>query len=220
VRRLVEYEDHLLRPFRDVGLPTPAPYGFVEITPEREYLIAMEFFADAEELGRRPLTEQEIDDGLAIVRRMWDSGVAHRDIKPSNLLVRDGRVKLIDVAFGAVRPTPWRQAVDLANMMLSLALASSPEQVYPRALEIFTAEDVAEAFAASRGVTIPAQLKSRLRSDGRDLTGQFRRLAPRRSPVAIQRWTLRRVAATLGVAATAAVIGWGSVVYARTAGLL
>jgi hypothetical protein len=30
VRRLVEYEDHLLRLMRDAGLPTPRPYGFVE----------------------------------------------------------------------------------------------------------------------------------------------------------------------------------------------
>ena len=42
---------------------------------------------------------------------MWDAGLAHRDIKPANLLVRDGRLLLIDVAFAEVRPTPWRQAV-------------------------------------------------------------------------------------------------------------
>ncbi len=44
VRRLVEYEDHVLRLLRDAKLPTPAPLGFVEITPEREYVILMEFF--------------------------------------------------------------------------------------------------------------------------------------------------------------------------------
>ena len=53
VRRLVEYEDHLLRLLRDAGLPTPRPLGFVEITPERKYLILMEYFEDAVEIGRR-----------------------------------------------------------------------------------------------------------------------------------------------------------------------
>lgn len=220
VRRLVEYEDHLLRIFRDLRLPTPVPLGLVEITPEREYLIVMEFFEGARELGDGPLSEGAIDEGLASVRTMWDAGVAHRDIKPSNLLVRDGHLLVIDVAFGAVRPSPWREAVDLANMMLCLALVTSAEQVYARALHIFTADDVAEAFAASRGVTIPDQLRNRLRTDDRDLVARFRELAPPRSPVAIQRWTLRRVVSTLGAAIALVAVGVAAWVYARTAGLL
>jgi tRNA A-37 threonylcarbamoyl transferase component Bud32/membrane-associated phospholipid phosphatase len=220
VRRLVEYEDHLLRLFHDFGLPTPKPYGLVEIAPEREYLILMEYFEGARELSAPPITDAEIDQGLAIVRTMWDAGVAHRDIKPSNLLIADGQVKLIDVAFGAVRPSPWRQAVDLANMMLTLALASTAERVYQRALLLFTPDDVAEAFAASRGVTLPAQLRTRLRADGRDLVEQFRLLAPPRRPLPIQRWTVRRIVTTLGFATATAFIVWGSLVFARAAGLL
>jgi tRNA A-37 threonylcarbamoyl transferase component Bud32 len=220
VRRLVEYEDHLLRLFRDLGLPTPKPLGLVEITPEREYLIVMEFFEGARELSGATITDAEIDQGLAIVRSMWDAGVAHRDIKPSNLLLAGGRVLLIDVAFGAVRPSPWRQAVDLANMMLTLALASTAERVYQRALLLFTPDDVAEAFAASQGVTFPAQLRSRLRADGRGLVAQFRRLAPPRPPLPIQRWTVRRVVTTVVSVGALALIVWGSLVFARAAGLL
>jgi tRNA A-37 threonylcarbamoyl transferase component Bud32 len=220
VRRLVEYEDHLLRLFSDLGMPVPKPEGFVEITPEREYLIVMEFFDGARELGGTAISDEEIDSGLAIVRAMWDAGVAHRDIKPSNVLVRDGQVLLIDMAFGEVRPSPWRQAVDLANMMMSLALASSAERVYARSQRFFSPDDVAEAFAASRGVTIPAQLKARLRADGGDLHARFRELAPSRAPVSIQRWTLRRLAATVGAAAAMVVLVWGASVYARAAGLL
>jgi tRNA A-37 threonylcarbamoyl transferase component Bud32/membrane-associated phospholipid phosphatase len=201
VRRLVEYEDHLLRLLRDAGLPTPAPHGFVEITPEREYLIVMEFFAGCSEIGSAPLTDTEIDRGLRIIRRLWEVGVAHRDIKPSNLLTRGGEVFLIDVAFATVRPTPWREAVDLANMMLTLALASSAQQVYSRALLQFAADDIAEAFAAGRSVTIPTQLRVRLREDGRDLLAEFRRLAPHRKPVSIQLWSVRRVGVLVAVLA-------------------
>ena len=64
------------------------------------------------------------------MRRLWDAGLAHRDIKPANLLVRDGHLVLIDVAFAQVRPSPWRQAVDLANMMLVLAVRTDAERVY------------------------------------------------------------------------------------------
>ncbi len=220
VRRLVEYEDHLLRLMRDAGLPTPAPYGFAEITPEREYVIVMEFFSGAREMRGIPVDDQMIDDALRVVRRMWDAGLAHRDIKPSNVLVRDSRVLLIDVAFATVRPTPWRQAVDLANMMLTLALGSTAGHVYQRALGIFAAEDVAEAFAASRSITVPTQLRALIRADGRDLAGEFRRLAPKRRPIPIQLWDVPRARLTAvlaaGVAAAVAVL----VAYVRIAGLL
>jgi tRNA A-37 threonylcarbamoyl transferase component Bud32/membrane-associated phospholipid phosphatase len=220
VRRLVEYEDHLLRLMRDARLPTPRPYGFVEMTPEREYLIVMEFFEGSQEIRDARVDDQVIDDALRVVRRMWDAGIAHRDIKPSNILVRDGRVLLIDVAFAAVRPTPWREAVDLANMMLTLALASTPEHVYERALDVFATDDVAEAFAACRSVTIPGQLRSLVRADGRDLIGCFRQLAPARRAVPVQLWDFRRVAITAGLLAmiaTAVVLGG---IYLKVAGLL
>ena len=220
VRRLVEYEDHLLRLMRDAGLPTPRPYGFVEITPEREYLIVMEFFEGAREMRGLQVDDQIIRDALLAVRHMWDAGVAHRDIKPSNVLVRGGKVLLIDVAFAAVRPTPWRQAVDLANMMLTLALGSTPEDVYELALEVFTAEDVAEAFAACRSITVPTQLRSLIRADGRDLIGRFRQLAPGRRPVPIQLWTIRRAGLTVGLIVSLAVAIAAFALYVRGAGLL
>ena len=91
---------------RDAGLPTPAPYGVVEITPEREYLLVTEFFDDAVEMGEAEVDDAVIDQGLGIVRKLWDAGLAHRDIKPANLLVRDGRMLLIDVAFVEVAPEP------------------------------------------------------------------------------------------------------------------
>jgi tRNA A-37 threonylcarbamoyl transferase component Bud32 len=166
VRRLVQQEDYALRLMRDHGLPTAVPFGFVELTPEREYLLVTEFFAGATELGEAEVDTQVIDDGLGIIRRLWDAGLAHRDIKPANLLVRDGRLLLIDVFFTEVRPTPWRQAVDLANMMLCLALRSSPELVYERAKRQFTVEEITEGFAAARGLAMPSQLRHLLRAQG------------------------------------------------------
>ncbi len=196
VRRFVEYEDYTLRLMFDAGLPTPRPYGIVEITPEREYMIVMEFFQGAVEIGDAEVNDQMIDGGLRIVRQLWDVGLAHRDVKPANLMVRDSRVLVIDVFFVQVRPSPWRQAVDLANMMLVLAVRSDANRVYEAALRYFTEDEIAEAFAATRGVASPTQLRSAMKQDGRDLIGEFRALAPHREPVAIQRWSVRRVLRT------------------------
>jgi hypothetical protein len=203
VRRLVEYEDYASRLLRDIGIPTAAPFGIVELTPEREYLLVTEFFDGAKEIGEAEVDDGVIDQGLALVRRLWDAGVAHRDIKPANLLVRDGQLVLIDVFFVQVRPSPWRQAVDLANMMLVLAVRTDAERVYERALRLFTPDEIAEAFAAARGVASPTQLRTMLKQDGRNVLAQFRALAPERRPIGLQRWSVKRLLLALALLAGA-----------------
>ena len=120
----------------------------MEITPEREYLLVTEYFDGAVEIGGADLDDQLIGQGLLLIRTLWDAGIAHRDIKPGNLMVRAVQLLLIDVAFAQVRPSPWRQAVDLGNMMLVLAVRTDPARVYQRALNYFTEAELAEAFAA------------------------------------------------------------------------
>jgi hypothetical protein len=101
---------------------------------------------------------------------------------------------LIDVAFAEARPSPWRQAVDLANMMLCLALHSSAEQVYRRALRHFSVKEISEGFAAARGLALPSQLRRMLRAQGRDLHAEFTRLLPAPpQPIRVQRWSARRI---------------------------
>ena len=220
VRRLVQYEDYMLRVMRDAGIHVPKSFGFVEISPEREYLLVTEFVDGAKELLDAEVTESVIDGLMQLIRDLWDAGLAHRDVKPSNVLVRDGQVHVIDVAFGEVRPSPWRQAVDLANAMVALAFRSDPEHVYRRALNYFTSDEIAEAFAATRGVTLPSQSKQLLKKDGRALVDAFRKLAPERRPISIQRWSWRRILLTIGVALGAFILLELTVSNLRGAGLI
>jgi Lipopolysaccharide kinase (Kdo/WaaP) family len=202
VRRLVQYEDYVLRVMHDAGMAGAKSFGFVEITPAAEYLLVTEFLEGAMEITDAVVNEAIIDDALRTVRAMWDAGVAHRDVKPANIMIQDGRVVLIDLAFGELRPSPWRQAVDLANMMIVLGLLADPDLVYARALALFTLDELAEAFASTRSVTIPTQSRSmlrRLRKEGRDVLRRYRELAPARRPIAIQRWSVQRIALTTAV---------------------
>jgi tRNA A-37 threonylcarbamoyl transferase component Bud32/membrane-associated phospholipid phosphatase len=195
VRRLVQQEDYALNLlYHRADVRSPEPFGVVAITPEREYLVVTEFIEDAKEISEVEVDDAIIDDGLRIIRRLWDAGLAHRDIKPANLLVRDGKIHLIDVFFAEVQPTPWRQAVDLANMMLVLACRSTAERVYGRALRQFSVKEISEAFAATRGITMPSQLRRMIRAQGRDLHAEFLRLLPELPPrISIQRWSLPRI---------------------------
>jgi membrane-associated phospholipid phosphatase len=209
VLRLVTYEDYALRLLQDIGVRTARPYGVVEITPEREYMLITEFFAGAVEIGEADIDDGVIDQGLLLIRKLWDAGIAHRDVKPGNLMVRSGELLLIDVAFVQVRPSPWRQAVDLGNMMLVLAVRTDPETVYRQALQYFTPDELSEAFAATRGVASPTQLRAFMKRDPRDLLAAFRALAPPRKPIVLQRWSIRRVSlacAMLGGALIAVLI--------------
>jgi tRNA A-37 threonylcarbamoyl transferase component Bud32 len=222
VRRLVQQEDYALRLMYGAGVRSPEPFGIVEITPEREYMVVTEFFDDAKEIGDvEEVDDHIIDDGLRIIRRLWDAGLAHRDIKPANLLVRQGRVHLIDVFFAEVRPSPWRQAVDLANMMLVLATRSSCEQVYGRARLQFNDDEITEAFAATSGITMPSQLRRTMRDQGRDLHAGFLRLLPQwPRPIAIQRWSIRRVGLMAGVVLLALLVLLTALNSFASAGLL
>jgi hypothetical protein len=79
-------------------------------------------------------------------------------------------------------------------MMLCLALRSSPERVYRRALQYFTVEEISEGFAAAHGLALPSQLRHLLRAQGRDLHAEFIRLLPRPPrPIRVQRWSARRI---------------------------
>ena len=169
-------------------------------------MLVTEFFEHAKTLGDSEVDEVVIDEGMVLIRRLWDMGVAHRDIKPANLLVKDGHLQLVDVSGLEIRPSPWRQAVDLANMMLTLALQSDADQVYARATRVFTPEEIAEGFACAVGLAVPTQLQARLKADERPLLARFKELAPAREPISIQRWSARRVATGAAAAVGALVL--------------
>ena len=207
VRKLIEYEDYAIRVLDDDGFTVAHTYGIVELTPDREYLLATEFFEAAETMGHAEVDDQVIEDGIALIRRLWDVGLAHRDIKPANLLVVRDHMQVIDVSGLEIRPSSWRQAVDLANMLLVLALRTDPDRVYARALHSFTPEEIGEAFAAARGLAIPTELQRYVKEDPRDLVGRFKELAAPYPPISIQRWSVRRVGLAAGALAVV-VIGF------------
>ena len=218
VRRLVILEDFALRFLRDSGIRVATTYGIVELTPNQEYMLVTEFFEGSKNLGDSEIDDVAIDEGLQLVRTLWDIGAAHRDVKPANMLIKDGHLQLVDVSGLEIRPSSWRQAVDLANMLLTLALQTDADRVYARATASFTPDEIAEAFASDVGLAVPTELASKLKADGRPLRERFKELAPAEAPISIQRWSGRRLALT-AIAAIGVLVLAGLFVDALRAGI-
>jgi hypothetical protein len=218
VRRLVIIEDFALRFLRDSGIRVATTYGIVELTPNQEYMLVTEFFEGSKNLGDSQIDDVAIDEGLQLVRTLWDIGAAHRDVKPANMLIKDGHLQLVDVSGLEIRPSSWRQAVDLANMLLTLALQTDADRVYARATAFFTPDEIAEAFASDVGLAVPTELSSKLKADGRPLRERFTELAPAEAPISIQRWSGRRLALT-AIAAVSVLVLAGLFVDALRAGI-
>ena len=211
-------EDFALRFLRDSGIRVATTYGIVELTPNQEYMLVTEFFEGSKNLGDSQIDDVAIDEGLQLIRTLWDIGAAHRDVKPANMLIKDGHLQLVDVSGLEIRPSSWRQAVDLANMLLTLALQTDADRVYARATAFFTPEEIAEAFASDVGLAVPTELSSKLKADGRPLSERFKELAPAEAPISIQRWSGRRLALT-AIAAVSVLVLAGLFVDALRAGI-
>ena len=199
VRRLVQQEDYALRVVREAGVPGAKSYGFVELTPEREYMLVTEFLEGAVELGDA--------DGR---RRAHRRGAPCRP-DPVGRRPRPSRHQA-GQPDGARRPHPAHRRRLRRAPADAVAPGGRPGQhdALPRpALErrnrsttghsgSSRVEEISEAFAAARGLALPSQLRRALRAEGRDLHGEFLRLLPERPrPIKVQRWTFRRVAVAL-----------------------
>ena len=76
-------------------------------------------------------------------------------------------------------------------MMLVLAVRTDAERVYERALQYFTPDEIAEAFAAARGVASPTQLRAVMKAGRpRSAWRSSARWRPERRPISLQRWSV------------------------------
>ena len=181
VRRLVEYEDYALRLLRDAGHPHR---GAVRHRRDHARARVPARHRVLRRRRRRSATPRSTTTsstrGCRSIRQLWDAGLAHRDIKPANLLVRDGQLLahrrgLRPGAPVAVAPGRRPRQHDAGPRGAHRRRAG-----LPAGAALLHADEIAEAFAAARGVASPTQLRAVMKQDGRDLLAAVPRAGARR----------------------------------------
>ena len=191
VRRLVQYEDYALRLLRDAGIPTAHADRHRRAdararVPARHRVLRRRR-GDRRRRGRRR------DHRRGPGARSASSGTPGSPTATSSRPTCSSRTAtscLIDVAFVQVRPSPWRQAVDLANMMLVLAVRTDAERVYDRALAVLhPGRDRRGVRRRPRHRQPDAAAHGDEAATAATCVAQFRALAPARRPISLQRWS-------------------------------
>ena len=159
-----------------------------------------EFIDGAREIGEAEVDDAIIDQGLAIIRKLWDANLAHRDIKPANLLVRDGKLYLIDVFFTRSTPAPGAKPSTWPTCCSVWPCGPAPAVLPAGPAPFQRGGDQRGVRRRPRaGPAVPAPQADA--GPGRDLAAEFVRLLPEAPrPIGVQRWSTRRVTLLLVVA--------------------
>jgi hypothetical protein len=103
-------------------------------------------------------------------------------------------------------------------MILTLSLRIDPATVLGEARQVFSETELSEAFAATRGVTLPRELQQRIKDGHPGLVGWYRGQLAEHAPIPIQRWTPRRVSALIATTSLAVAAGYLLIVNVRLVG--
>ena len=147
LRRTVEHEALLALIARDVGILTPRMRGVVAVGAD-SMLLAYDL-VDGSSLDG--LADEEVTDGLMadvwrLVEGLRDHRIAHRDLRRANIFVADDRVPwIIDFGFSELAVTDAILAADVAQLLASFTVVTTPERAVTTAIGVLGRGPVAEA---------------------------------------------------------------------------
>lgn len=110
-----------------------------------------------ERLDARPLSDYKrprqasLVDAWEQVKTLHEANMAHRDLRAANLMIDNhGKAWVIDFGFAEVAPRRSRQLMDIAELMLSMALVVGPKRTADAALGVLDHDRIAAAMPYMR----------------------------------------------------------------------
>lgn len=126
-RRNVEMESFANMWAKKTGVRTPDVCGLYKLG--ESWLLLQERIPAKPLPDYQRLNQKTLEDAWRQVRKLHDGNMAHRDLRAANLMVdAKGQAWLIDFGFAEVAPNRQRKAMDVAELLMSMALLVGPER--------------------------------------------------------------------------------------------
>ncbi len=139
-RDMVSFEHHCLARLRKEGVNAPEAIGIHSLN-EDDYMLVTEFIEGAP-LSEVRLDQKEIDEVLAILKKMHDSHFIHGDIKLDNFMYSGGKIYVLDCLKIGKTALPLAQAFDLICALCSLCEKAPVLTVMMLARKHFSEEEL------------------------------------------------------------------------------
>lgn len=90
------------------------------------------------------LLQRSLEDAWVQTEKLHSANVAHRDLRAANLLIdKKGKVWIIDFGFAEVSANNQRKYMDVAELLMSMALAAGTKRTLDAAFKILPPEKLA-----------------------------------------------------------------------------
>ncbi len=126
-------------------------------------------FVDGTSLSNSIETGEQLDDTVLVsawhaLATLHDAAIAHRGLSPDHLVRdRNGSVWLLHPTSGTVAMTDLQERIDLADMLVTLALASSPERAVATGVHALGTRRIALALPALQSFALATGTRRALR---------------------------------------------------------
>jgi undecaprenyl-diphosphatase len=156
----VEREAFLLLLARQGGVPAPE-VAFLGALDDGSVALALEY-VDGAPLDQQPpgaIDDDLLDATWRIVAALHARHMAHRALRAANVLVDAGRPVLIDLGFGDESAGARLQAIDRAELLVSLATLVGVDRAVASAVRVLGAEPVAAALPYLQPLALTASTR-------------------------------------------------------------
>jgi undecaprenyl-diphosphatase len=163
-RRNVEIESFFTLWARKSGVRVP---NVVDLLRIGNHWLLLQEKLDATSLSdTKRVTEKTLEDAWKQVRKLHGSNIAHRDLRAANLMVdKKGQVWVIDFCFAESAPQPRRKRMDIAELLMSMALVVGAKRTVAAAASVLDRDELKKAMPYMQKSVFSGATRQGLRAD-------------------------------------------------------
>lgn len=142
LKQLAEHEAFMSMYAQSKGVYTPAIEQLMQT--DEDIVYTMQPFIKGTALDRLDsLTLKQNEAVWRQLKILHDNDISHGDLRAGNIMLdEEGKLLIIDFDFAQVAPKDYHKKRDIVELMVSLALISSPEETVKSALRVLPKESL------------------------------------------------------------------------------